>query len=217
MKNKKGLSLIMTLLFIILMIFVAIGIFWFVTTYGFEPHFKITTEVMVNETIFLYEYKCDGGGIEKSERRVPLIYNENNIRCLLQNTNYPEERVIVKYEQVEVGEIEIYRFKDIHNFTEDISDREHKCTFNEKTEYYVCESYFGLKRISKQDLTIDWLEKNCEQICNKDCEGFPRVCGDGPLMFGDENKIVRDGDCECERYCEYKCGDYTVETQERIK
>ena len=181
-------------------------------------------------------YPCDAKEcIYESYGEIPEFCESGAICCYTYKTEVREEKYsylskiyenIIKEEeiceQVEVEEIEIYDFKDVHNFTEDISDREHKCTFNEKTEYYVCESYFGLKRISKQELTTDWLDENCECAISKEdrltgwggayCLNV-QACDYDTNCSGCYGQSIDDCRCIYSKCENYKCGDYFVEVK----
>jgi len=75
------------------------------------------------------------------------------------------------------------------------------------------EEYINYVTISKQDLTIEWLEEFCGCL---NCESLEKRNKDGKLLWlenTDRGMVCKVGFCS-----EYKCpGNYTVETWEQIK
>ena len=165
MKNKRGISLIVTLLMIILLIMVAIGIFWYVTEDILEPHFKITKEECITKSFSdLATTGCEIGCIKYSLEYMKEKEGSYDEVVLLRCKNYCYELSYEDCEQVKVDEIEIIKTKkECFGWAnrENISDEDY-------LHYGIPCIDLRLKnetiKISKQDLTEEWLDENCECV-----------------------------------------------------
>ena len=262
MKNKKGLSLIVTLLMIILLIFVAIGIFWFVTRNIIYPEFKITMNECENKTNYPYHRLTlyVSLGCPHCEKQKSIL-EENNVEWIntidcfdytkecfdknimavpswriegdekiykgLKTLDELQEMLNESWEEeicepILVDEIEIeshtyelnYGYWDCNdvcfweegvNYSNDGGksdwDRIRICQDNCDKEYtYKTPN----KTIPKQDLTISWLDENCE--CSDYCrERYGQI----QCPANEERRI--EGNYKCSQY---NCGNYIVEVSD---
>lgn len=225
MKNKKGLSTKLAVILLIISILLLGAIMLAIILGVFdEPHFAIYTEECRNETNDYSELSGIGCNIGCLYYRKTINGSWNDSgEC----EKFCKEYVFSKEicEQVEVDEIdtlrvveilipkeEIYGIRVGYNYTIETYEGEKYFRCNLKNDDYYCETLDGYE-ISKQDLTIEWLDKNA--VCHK--------CLIEETKDGRKNVII-DGWEKCEielagfRPClEYKYKDYTIETWEQIK
>ncbi len=178
--NKKGTEMtIGSIVIIILALLFLVFLIWGVTTdwdFENEPKFKITKEEC--KLGVQLQYNCDNGKVilPLNDEGYDAVLIEKNITCW----KYMKE--IKVCEQVEVDEIQ-------DPFSPDID----------------CENYWCWS-ISKEKLTIKWLDENCE--CNN-----PLINSDGSITFSKDTyepgeSIVIESECS-----NYKCQDYIIELE----
>lgn len=127
---------------------------------------------------------------------------------IIKKEDYSEEWIFVepifKIEQtcepVEVDEIEIYDRLIYYNINDYIPAtlfaNKSYTLFTNNEDYWFYENY---NKISKSDLTLDWLDENCECI--------ERAC-DNSIKEIDGKRVK----CADTNFCQkYKCGEYQVE------
>ncbi len=206
---KKG-EINMPVWNILLIIFLAgmiiLGILLFID-FSKEPHFKIYEEVCENETP-KENFLCNDGS------RGWINVSKKYVLKEFESCYYFPEREICK--QVEVEEIETQHcpdgWREFETTPFNWEKEEHSgetiptiCIITEcdylNTGMKICldrNEIMYYDYILKKDLTISWLDENCEDMtpCRKDYEG--NVICDNPIKT-------------------FICGDYTVETWSQFK
>lgn len=173
MKNKKGMSAVVTTLIVILLVIVALMIIWVVVKNVLEPPFKITKE----ECSKLGKECSTNGGKNCIDFCLRVHINESN----LEKNNYTNSM----YERV-------WKCINFNNCCEDdcekveveyILGEANGCTgecYDKENSKCICLNDFHTKYY-KKDLSIEWLDENCEDItpCRKDYEG--EIICDNPI------------------------------------
>lgn len=173
-----------------------------------KPDFKITEEKCWNESDGMRYTDCQLGCYYSYDNTNMSLkeYSNCNIWCM----NVFEKEVC---EDVEVEEIDIHSGKYEGNYEEIVnkinlagvlklaSHIEGSCDYNnENCVFYVDRTY-----ISKEDITINWLEGNCEleKVYSKISKGF---------FYCDEDSCSVDI-CSSKNYdcINFNCGNYKVE------
>lgn len=154
-----------------------------------EPEFKITKEVCgfgdaINVELILNNY-YSSKVLGLSEYNLhTLINGDENISC-------DNSVCIVSFmtHPMVCKDVEVEEIREYFIYTEENP----QCNFSENIQETLCKADFRII-ISKQDLTIEWLNENCIQYSAKNCSSYNErnVCI--------EHKIKG-----------YKCGDYKVE------
>lgn len=199
MKNKKKIWGRIFIGFVLLVV-----IFWWLIIMGifdnfFEPHFKIYKEECRNETLNPY--------IESSNQGCHLACYEFEYDNLGNCLEYCDETFVYQKEvceQVEVDEINLGVYEEFVFRDEGTLSCFNKCYFKgeidenfsgfvqpkKREEYDIIKYEKKNRAISKQDLTIEWLDGNCEIARCTPCE---------------------DLDCKNQECNLYSCGNYIVE------
>lgn len=192
--KKKGLSNLMTVMLIVLLVFITIGSVLAVVIGLYDslrkPHFKITKEGCENTTTPIRE--LSGGGCN-----VGCLYYRKII-----NGSWDDSKECLKFCESNLT----YRETCEHVEVEEIDGTTVFCLEADKSmNMKYCHDNFRNKiffKLSKKDLTISWLDENCECI-----EG------------GKDDMTIPCEDLSCSnRVCsKYKCQDYMVETWSQLK
>ncbi len=186
-KNKKELSRCCIILIFLVIIVGVVGLTWILTItdpLGFyKTEFKITKEDCREQ--LQIRFKCsDGVGFVDTTGAFEEIYSFETIK----GVKCVDDTDMVKIcEEVEVEELEfVYRLCDDNGRCLDETDSYH---------------------IPKQDLTTEWLDKNCKTECVTYSSG--ELCKEDI----DNDKLVCIGEevCAGKYVSKYKCGEHKVE------
>ena len=180
---------------IIVGILLTILILFFLIPHFQEPHFKIYKEECRNETPD-ENFLCADGS------RGWLNPENKDVLKELNNCFYIPEREVC--ELVEVDEINLGKCKEGFEQADEPSGLskdilmcyQETCEYIEEVDWSSCSSIYDfivIQRISKQDLTIEWLDGNCE--CENYCDNpdFKEFnCKDNPcFLWKYEDYIIK--------------------------
>lgn len=215
MKNTKGLSGVITTLIMILLCIVCIGIIWVIVSPYLEllekPEFTITKEECFNEgNEVRIDYKCENGNMGSLILLIPIKWNSIEEDC-----NFTFSYISnATCNQVEVDDIKIYEERCC-SCKEDFSKPIANCDIKKErcpvTYVLVCEEFFVLKdKISKEDLTIDWLSENCECVVDGETCRIYKTKEEASLSLSGTKDCAITIEYDCKKY---KCGEYFVEVK----
>ena len=147
--NKKGVSVIVATVLIILITVAAVTIIWAavipIADEHLEPDFRVTIKQCWNETSEYNEYECDDGTIlifnYAYENRIETLTTTEGVYC---SKNH-DVQVNKFCKEVQVNEIE-YIYKLCYDYGE-------------------CLDKISYHNISVETLSIEWLNNNCKGYC----------------------------------------------------
>lgn len=219
MKNKKGLSAIVATLIMILLFLVIIGIIWVVVINIFEQdQFTITKEVCEGED-FNVNLKNNFSHTWKNLQHfseLRIIYDDYNDILYLKTSKCEQVKVDEDfYFRSLVGKNVIkYNRSDDSHTTEDFEIYSNYCWNIGGEQIFTCKEnpkdlLCCYKKISKQDLTVEWLDENAECV---DWDWKGKSCPKGYKSYENPQGITycnapyKDSACS-----KYKYEDYTIE------
>ncbi len=213
-KTKKNKGDKFFVLQIILIALFLVSLIWaIVRNVNQEPHFKIDEEVCRNET-FYYGYS------EQTNYSKEIKCYDSKEKEIKDLICYGKDLVFASYtsevcEQVEVEEIFLGKCKEGFEQADEPSGlskdilicHQESCEYIEEIDWSFCSSIYDfivIQRISKQDLTRDLLDENCE-IQKGECLKWGRRNSEGIAICKNELK-------------KYSCREkYIVEVWNQVK